>query len=195
MARKANFSRDEKLLEAMALFWKKGYANTAISDLVDGLKINRFSLYNTFGDKQHLYYEALDTYLKTISFPSLNELSQKDASMPELERFLIQFAKIQRKGTSGCFMQNALVEHAGEDCTVLEKGNRLFDHLLTVLKSAIDNAQKQGLVITSTHSEHIAKLILNQMQGMRVLGKAKRYDDLDCALNALLVLIKTEKHE
>ncbi len=64
MARKANFDRDEKLLVAMDVFWRKGFANTSISDLTDELNINRFSLYNTYGDKQQLYYEALDTYLK-----------------------------------------------------------------------------------------------------------------------------------
>lgn len=67
MARKANFDRDEKLLVAMDVFWRKGFANTSISDLTDELNINRFSLYNTYGDKQQLYYEALDTYLKKRS--------------------------------------------------------------------------------------------------------------------------------
>lgn len=64
MARKANFDREEKLLVAMDVFWRKGFANTSISDLTDELNINRFSLYNTYGDKQQLYYEALDAYLK-----------------------------------------------------------------------------------------------------------------------------------
>lgn len=195
MARKANFSRDEKLREAMALFWKKGYANTAISDLVETLKINRFSLYNTFGDKQQLYYEALDTYLNTVSFASLSELTEESASFEALQRFLHQFAQRQREASCGCFIQNALVEHAGENVTVLDKGNRLFDHLLAVLEAALANGQKQGLVVQSIAPSQLAQLVLNQMQGMRVLGKAKRYDDLDNALNALFSLIKVSGNE
>lgn len=69
MARKANFDREEKLLVAMDVFWRKGFANTSISDLTDELNINRFSLYNTYGDKQQLYYEALDAYLKKSRCP------------------------------------------------------------------------------------------------------------------------------
>ena len=72
----------------MDVFWRKGFANTSISDLTDELNINRFSLYNTYGDKQQLYYEALDTYLKKVSLPSLNDLEKDDASLPELESFL-----------------------------------------------------------------------------------------------------------
>ncbi|CAH8240650.1 hypothetical protein VAE122_3070031 [Vibrio aestuarianus] len=115
MARKSNFDRDEKLLAAMHLFWQKGYANTAISDLVDTLKINRFSLYNTYGDKQKLYYEAIDKYLESVSLPPINALNQPTASMPELELFLKNFAHLQRLNSCGCFMQNAVIEHAGED--------------------------------------------------------------------------------
>ncbi|MGU3847152.1 TetR/AcrR family transcriptional regulator, partial [Vibrio diabolicus] len=85
-------------------FWRKGFANTSISDLTDELNINRFSLYNTYGDKQQLYYEALDTYLKKVSLPSLNDLEQDDASLPELESFLKSFAELQRKRNCGCFI-------------------------------------------------------------------------------------------
>ncbi|MBO0217396.1 TetR/AcrR family transcriptional regulator, partial [Vibrio sp. Vb2880] len=38
--------------------------------------------------------------------------------------------------------------------------------------------------------EELARLVHNTMQGMRVLGKAKRYADLDTALSCLLVLIR-----
>ncbi len=190
MARKSNFDRDEKLTQAMELFWRKGYANTAISDLIDTLKINRFSLYNTFGDKQSLYYEALDKYLSSISFPALAGLEKKNASIEELEQFMTQFAELQRLNSCGCFMQNALVEHAGSDDKILQQGNFLFDHLLEIISAAVINAQRQGKMRQSHNAHSLAQLILTQMQGMRVLGKAKRNDDLESALAALLALIK-----
>ncbi len=190
MARKSNFDRDEKLNQAMQLFWQKGYANTAISDLIDTLQINRFSLYNAFGDKQSLYYEALENYLASVSFPGVGSLEKEDASIEELEQFLIQFAQLQRLNNCGCFIQNALIEHAGQDSTVLEKGDRLFNYLVKLISSAIVNAQNQGKVSKSHNAKALASLILSQMQGMRVLGKAKRNEDLESALNALLGLIK-----
>lgn len=87
MARKCNFDREEKLHQAMTLFWQKGYANTAISDLVDHLQINRFSLYNAFGDKQKLYYEALDRYLNLVSSPALKDLELESAAWPGVKAF------------------------------------------------------------------------------------------------------------
>lgn len=190
MARKANFDRDEKLLVAMNLFWRKGFSNTSISDLTDELNINRFSLYNTYGDKQQLYYEALDAYLKKVSLPSLENLSKDDASLREIEAFLTSFAKLQRKSNYGCFVQNALVEHAGEDNDVLRMGHFLFDHLIEIMSEAIKNAQRETLIPKTLKPKELACFILNNMQGMRVLGKAKRYDDLDTALSCLLTLIR-----
>nr|WP_319557157.1 TetR/AcrR family transcriptional regulator [uncultured Vibrio sp.] len=190
MARKANFDRDEKLLVAMNLFWRKGFSNTSISDLTDELNINRFSLYNTYGDKQQLYYEALDAYLKNVSLPSLVNLRKKGASLGEIETFLTSFAALQRKSSCGCFVQNALVEHAGEDKDVLRMGHFLFDHLIEIMSEAIENAQRETLIPKTLKPTELACFILNNMQGIRVLGKAKRYDDLDTALSCLLTLIR-----
>ncbi len=190
MARKSNFDRNEKLAQAMQLFWQKGYANTSISDLIETLQINRFSLYNSFGDKQSLYYEALENYLTSISYPGTDILNSSEASIEELEQFLTQFAEIQKRNSCGCLIQNALIEHAGEDQVVLNKGHLLFDYLLDIITKAIINAQRQGKVASQHNANMMAQLILTQMQGMRVLGKAKRNDDLEAALKGLLALIK-----
>ncbi len=190
MARKANFDRDEKLLVAMDVFWRKGFANTSISDLTDELNINRFSLYNTYGDKQQLYYEALDAYVKQVSLPALSNLRKDGASLRDIEEFLTSFAALQRHRTCGCFVQNALVEHAGEDEDVLRMGHFLFDHLIDIMTGAIENAQRETLIPKTLKPNYLAQFILNNMQGMRVLGKAKRYQDLDTALACLLVLIR-----
>lgn len=190
MARKCNFDREEKLHEAMRLFWQKGYANTAISDLVDHLQINRFSLYNAFGDKQTLYYEALDHYLALTSGPTLKALEHENAGWGELKAFLEGFADLQKTSKNGCFIQNALVEHAGADHEVLSKGHALFDRLLGLMTRALNNAMQQKQISTTLPADAIAKLILTQMQGMRVLGKAQRQTDLEQALTVLTQLIE-----
>jgi len=83
-----------------------------------------------------------------------------------------------------------LVEHAGSDEKVLDKGQALFDQLLELLSHAIHNAQQVKQISMAVSPHALAQLILTQMQGMRVLGKAKRFDDLDQAVNALLRLLK-----
>ena len=60
MARHKEFDRDEALHKAIEVFWARGYNATSIQDLVEHMRINRQSIYDTFGDKHALYLESLD---------------------------------------------------------------------------------------------------------------------------------------
>jgi TetR/AcrR family transcriptional repressor of nem operon len=62
MARKKEFEYEEKLNIAMNLFWEQGYHVTSLSDLENYMKINRSSIYPTYGDKKELLLKCLDKY-------------------------------------------------------------------------------------------------------------------------------------
>lgn len=65
MARRKEFEYEEKLDVAMNLFWEQGYHVTSLSDLENHLKINRSSIYPTYGDKKELLLKCLDRYQKS----------------------------------------------------------------------------------------------------------------------------------
>lgn len=65
MARKKEFEYEEKLEVAMNLFWDQGYHVTSLSDLENHMKINRSSIYPTYGDKKELLLKCLDRYQKS----------------------------------------------------------------------------------------------------------------------------------
>jgi AcrR family transcriptional regulator len=190
MARKANFCKQEKLEQAMTLFWSKGYANTSISDLTETLAINRFSLYNSFGDKETLYYQALDNYLTSVSFPKLEPLRDKNSSIDTLCHFLLAFADRQKQDNCGCFIQNAIVEHAGENAEVLERSNLLFDTLEQAIVTSLSNAKQRVEISGIEDVKAVGQFVICQMQGMRVLGKAKRYTEIDVATKVLCDYLK-----
>lgn len=64
MARHKEFDYDDKLKVARNLFWEKGYSSTSLNDLVDTLKINRSSLYLTYGNKHDLFLKCLNNYIQ-----------------------------------------------------------------------------------------------------------------------------------
>ncbi|MEP6806189.1 MAG: TetR/AcrR family transcriptional regulator [Flavobacterium sp.] len=65
MARKKEFEYEEKLDVAMHLFWEQGYHVTSLNDLENNMKINRSSIYPTYGDKKELLLKCLDKYQKS----------------------------------------------------------------------------------------------------------------------------------
>lgn len=74
----------------------KGYANTSIADLVEYLDINRFSIYNTYGDKQGLYYACLQYYITNVSRPASEVLFEENADLKTLCGFLTRFVEMQK---------------------------------------------------------------------------------------------------
>ena len=193
MARTKNFDREEKLLLAMELFWQQGYADTSVSDLVNHLGINRFSLYNTYVDKESLYREALDYYLKKISFPMLSESLHESACYPDIVAYLKCFAALQREQKCGCFMQNAILERAYNDNEVLDAGSQLYQALSGSFTNAIENAQRQGELRMIIEPAKLSHFLVMQMQGIRVLGKARQYEMMDDAMSVLLMMLEGQK--
>ena len=49
MARPRSFSTEDAVVAAAAVFWSKGYRDTAVSDLERATGLNRSSLYSAFG--------------------------------------------------------------------------------------------------------------------------------------------------
>lgn len=64
MPRSKEFDYDEKLEVARNLFWEKGYHATSLLDLVNTLKLNRSSIYLTYGNKHDLFIKCLNSYIQ-----------------------------------------------------------------------------------------------------------------------------------
>jgi AcrR family transcriptional regulator len=57
------FDEGEALDELTALFWRKGYAQTSVADLVEASGVHKPSLYRVFGSKEELFAKVLRRYL------------------------------------------------------------------------------------------------------------------------------------
>jgi TetR/AcrR family transcriptional repressor of nem operon len=67
MARTLEFDYANALERAMRLFWRTGYTNTSLRDLLKGMGIGESSFYNTLKSKKHAYLECLKHYNATVS--------------------------------------------------------------------------------------------------------------------------------
>jgi len=191
MARKKNFDPDNVLKLAVEVFWEKGYSNTSMTDLVTHLGINKFSLYSTFGDKKNLYIMALTYYINNNSLPALQRLTTADSGVVDVEEFLKNFVELQYEQVNGCFVQNAILELSLIDTQVSEEGNRLYSLIVNAFVHALQNAQLKGEINHSENVENISHFLLLQLQGIRVLGKAKQYSVMENA--ALIIIAYLEK--
>ncbi len=67
MGRIKEFKDKEALEKAMILFWKKGYENTSLKDLLSEMDILNGSFYNSYGNKKNLFMKTLDFYAEEVT--------------------------------------------------------------------------------------------------------------------------------
>jgi len=73
------FSEPEALDAAMGVFAAKGFEATSLSDLERATRINRVSLYASFGNKEAVFVKALARYTKAGSLRFLHHLALPSA--------------------------------------------------------------------------------------------------------------------
>jgi TetR/AcrR family transcriptional repressor of nem operon len=77
MPRKIEFDYARAIDRATQLFWKKGYTNTSVRDLLKAMRIGEGSFYNAVKSKKKLYLECLKHYNDTVSRRRLEALMSK----------------------------------------------------------------------------------------------------------------------
>ncbi|WP_053656651.1 TetR/AcrR family transcriptional regulator [Streptomyces sp. MMG1121] len=175
MARTKDFDPDAALQTALELFWRRGYEATSMADLVEHLGIGRASLYATFGSKHELYLRALERYERSGLTRIVRELSQPGAALPAVRAVVRRYAAEaadERLRLNGCLITNTAAELAPHDPAAARRVERNWDHLETLLHSALVRAQSQGELPAGREPLALARTLLVLMQGLRVVGKA-----------------------
>lgn len=175
VARTKEFDPDAALQSALELFWRRGYEATSLTDLVEHLGIGRASIYATFGSKHELYLKALDRYAETHNPPLLSELSQPGPALPAVRAMVRRFAaEAASPGTrlSGCFVTNTAAELAPHDDAAARRVETSWEHVETLLHSALTRARAQGELPEHRDPRALARMLLVLLQGVRIVGKA-----------------------
>lgn len=108
------FNRNRVLEKCIPLFWMNGFRACAISDIVEETGVNRFSLYEEFGNKEGILIAALQLYKDRYSSEKLKILL-KDGTTEELvNEFYSSFFDNDNK-QDGCFIIHVGVELAEAD--------------------------------------------------------------------------------
>lgn len=149
MARPKSFIPDEALKKAMRVFWDKGYEGASIQDLTEAMGINRFSLYDTFGDKHQLYLSTLDMYSNCVvsSFTKdLLERAEKVGPLDAIESLLLGMVDRAHDDTDacGCLYQRAVTEMVGADPEVRKRFEQSQQRLHEIYADLLKDARDRG---------------------------------------------------
>jgi len=145
MPRSLSFDPQEKLHQAMLLFWRRGYHETSVSTLTQELDVNKFSLYKQFGDKHALFNAVLEHYYRRVYRPLLQPL-HASLGKPSLEAYFENFSLQVAKpmGASGCLLSNTLTWGYDTPSDSLALAKKMVSELRTLLKRNFQVASTEG---------------------------------------------------
>jgi len=179
MGRPKGFDREEVLDRAIEVFSRKGYEAASVQDLVTATKVNRFSLYDTFGDKHRLFLEALDRYQAKRRAHTTALLGQPGPRLPLIRHY---FEQIWEDSTSerqlGCLMTNATVELARTDPETAQRAAHHFALLEEIFTTKLQEAEAGGEIPKGKNLKAIARFLLNNARGLRIVAKYTNEPDV-----------------
>ncbi|MDJ0717652.1 MAG: TetR/AcrR family transcriptional regulator [Prochloraceae cyanobacterium] len=175
MPRNKEFEPEVALEKAMGVFWRKGYFDTSVDELVQQVGVSRYGLYATFGNKHSLFLAALDRYRDTFVSQLLADLETPKASLEQIQgyfRTLIEISKTER-GKFGCFMCNTATELASQDEQVSEKINNYLQRLTKAFHKALTNARSQNEIKSDIDVDDYAKYLTGVSLGLCVYARSR----------------------
>ena len=175
MGRKKKYDRDTLIEKAMELFRDHGFAGTSTQMLVEGLGVNRFSLYAEFDNKQALFDAALERYNRDVIERRFGPLEAPTAGIEEV-RTLLEFYGSAGKGPAsgrGCLLCNTAVEFGPEDPSGAELVQRYFEYLSSAFYKALNNADSKGELRNAVALREEADYFTASTLGLFVMIRAK----------------------
>jgi TetR/AcrR family transcriptional regulator, transcriptional repressor for nem operon len=175
VARVREFNAEEALDKAMRLFWRKGYAETSVRDLVEHTGVAHAGLYAAFGGKRELYRAALDHYDATFGNFLIGPLERPDAGRPDVEAFFatILDAVKNKRFVDGCFMCNTAVEFGNEGDDIVSKSRDNVERMTAGFRNALKQARLCGQVRADLEPAATASFLTSAFHGIAVLARAK----------------------
>ncbi|WPU66641.1 TetR/AcrR family transcriptional regulator [Peredibacter starrii] len=180
MGRTKQFDRTEVLKEAIQLFWKKGYADTSLSDLEKATGVNKSGLYSEFKDKDDIFLEALKLYRET--HPGYAVLENEPFGWHNIENFFK--ANMTCKGQKGCFLSNTTREYS----IIPQKVKNLMEeNSVHIYELLLKNIKATG---TKKDPDLLAKMIMTYAGGASLKLNAMKPEALEAETKAFLEMLK-----
>lgn len=152
MPRPKSFDPDTVLAKAMGVFWEKGYDAASISDLTAAMGINRFSLYDTFGDKHQLYLKSLDAYERIVVLPFTKKFEEIQ-TIDDLKVFFSMIIDYHHSGETSlcCMMHKAAITQAACDQATKDRVESVRNRIHAAMCEALKRIDSAGQLKAGTN--------------------------------------------
>ena len=176
--RPKEFCEKQALQAAMGVFAEKGYENASLADLTSAMKINRFSMYSSFGNKEQLYVRTMEIFNQARRERVAEFLSGPSARQ-SLDRWLRDIVeKFTEEGHGVCFVTQAPLSPAAASKETRDLMERRRMEVEQAIKRRLELAIEEGELSAGTCAGALAAFYAVIIQGMALQAQhgGKRED-------------------
>jgi len=163
------FKEEEVLNEAVDLFWKQGYEATSTEDLLTKMKLNKGSLYHSFGNKKELFARTMDFFSGNAMVQLRKKIEASAHPMEGIRNFFLELAlSDQETHQKGCFMGNSIAELSHGDEELKGKAITNLKAMELLFLKYLREAKKAGDLKSKEKPEDLARYLLNLWNGINI---------------------------
>jgi AcrR family transcriptional regulator len=167
------FDRDKALLDALKLFWIRGYEPASISELCKIMGINAPSLYASFGNKAKLFLEAATYYEKTYWEAPARKLIAEPDIYKAIEGFFQDSARILLSPDTpcGCMVVLAAVNISDDAKEITDAIRVLRFATKEMFASRLRRAIKDRQIPKNTDVVSMAGALNTMLEGLSIQAR------------------------
>lgn len=189
MSRTLGFDLDKAIDKATLLFWKKGYSNTSLRELLKVMGIGEGSFYNTVKSKKNLYLLCLARYNETVGRRRLLALQSGATAGEGVRAFFktvlddLDDPKVPRV----CLVASSLSADVLEERTLKPMVLDEITAFLTVFEDKLAAGVARGELPRDFDVPAVARLLVAYLQGLfRVIRVVQTRRETERQLDAML---------
>ncbi len=170
--RPRGYDTTDALEAATSVFWAKVYEGASVDALCRAMNMPRASLYKLFGDKQCLFFAAIDHYARTRLAPLVQSLGPVGPLGQDLESFFDHVVTLARQdpSTPGYLISSVLSDAAGSSPLFKAELDRRYaaleGHLSERLRHSAENLGAPAEVLAVVMASVARGLTLRARSGV-----------------------------
>ncbi len=171
MSRMPEFNRAEVVERALQVFWRRGYSQTTVTDLVAATGLQPGSLYAAFGNKKGVFLEVLEAYNRSFLERIRHLTADPRPAITCIRELLDTIVEdtVSGRNRQGCLAVNALLELAEHEPDVAARLEAHNDQVRRAFAELIAKAQAGGEIRPTSRPDALAAFLVNNLWGMRVM--------------------------
>jgi len=171
--RPREFDREQALLQARDLFWRRGFEGTSMSDLVAELGIASARIYKAFGSKELLFRETIAHYEANEGGFAERAFEEQASVREAIKQMLLDAVALYSHGEfpQGCMVVSSAVSVSEDNQGVMRW---LMEHRQQRTQGIIDRLQaaiQAGELPANTDAESLGDYFAAFLHGLSVQAR------------------------